>query len=368
MKDDVKRRKSVQLRKTKSEYQAIDLEALEWQALGPVTPAKSQRARKQSAKSRLERAHDALAAKLIVKPRKFARSAESGTNALGFENVVGVSPGAKLIEGKSVPCVTVYVVQKASEERVEKAALVPKEIDGVPTDVVEVGEFRASQTRGFYRPMQSGVSMAHFQGTDGTGACLVRKGNALFILSNRHVLAPDQNAQVRDFILQPAPADGGTVPTHVIGRLSAASPIHFGDVPNKVDCAVAQTNRDRVDPRIFLHGPISYQPERAYEGMPVLKVGRTTGKTRGIVRSINAVNIVTYGAQSALFVDQILIQSSTGGSFAASGDSGALIIAEETNRPVGLLFGASSTSGFAIANDIGTVLEALQLDAIVATF
>jgi hypothetical protein len=303
-----------------------------------------------------------------VKPRKLACSAESGTNALGFENVVGVSSGRKLIDGKEVKCVTVYVVRKAPEEHVLEGALVPKKMAGVPTDVIEVGEFRASQTRGFYRPMQSGVSLGHVRGTDGTGGCLVRKGSALFILSNRHVLAPNQTAQVNDFILQPAPADGGIVPTHVIARLSAASPIHFGQIPNRVDCAVAQTNAERVDPKIFLHGPINQQPDQAREGMRVLKVGRTTGKTYGVVRSVSAVNVVTYGAQSALFVDQILIQSSTGGSFAAAGDSGALVIAEDTNRPVGLLFGASSTSSFAVANHIGDVLEALQLDAIVATF
>ena len=368
MKETVKRQESDRPRKDKVEYETIDLAVKGWHGLGSISTAESQLAPRRSTKSRLQRAHEALADRLIIKPRKIACSAESGTNALGFENVVGISSGRKLIDGKPVKCVTVYVVQKAPEKRVLKDALVPKIITGVPTDVIEVGEFRATQTRGFYRPMQSGVSMAHFRGTDGTGACLVRKGNALFILSNRHVLAPDQAAQVNDLILQPAPADGGTVPTHVIGRLSAASPIHFGQRPNRVDCAVAQTNAERVDPKIFLHGPIQDQPDQAREGMRVLKVGRTTGKTYGVVRSVSAVNVVAYGAQSAPFVDQILIQSATGGSFAASGDSGALVIAEESNKPVGLLFGASSTSGFAVANHISAVLDALQLDAIVAHF
>ncbi len=90
--------------------------------------------------------------------------------------------------------------------------------------------------------------MGHFRITAGTFGCLVRRGNQLFVLSNNHVLANSNNAQLGDPILQPGPFDGGRIPEHVIGQLSQFVPVNFGGQPNLVDAAIVQ-----VSPSLLSH-------------------------------------------------------------------------------------------------------------------
>jgi hypothetical protein len=92
--------------------------------------------------------------------------------------------------------------------------------------------------------------------------------------------------------------------------------------------------------------------------MPVQKYGRTTGLTEGTVSELNVTVDVCYELagffrckKSARFVDQIAISP---GTFSAGGDSGSLIVTQEGNYPVGLLFAGSSTRTF--ANPIDLVL------------
>jgi hypothetical protein len=86
--------------------------------------------------------------------------------------------------------------------------------------------------------------------------------------------------------------------------------------------------------------------------LAVKKHGRTTGLTSGKVYAINATVNVTYDSGVARFVNQIVI---TPGSFSGGGDSGSLVVTEDGNHPVGLLFAGSSS--YTIANPIDTVLS-----------
>src|SRR5258708_565034 len=60
-------------------------------------------------------------------------------------NVVGVGVGHKLVNGKAVGphCVRFYVETKLDESVIPKEDLLPKQIAGVLTDVVETGRFLA---------------------------------------------------------------------------------------------------------------------------------------------------------------------------------------------------------------------------------
>ena len=144
-------------------------------------------------------------------------------------NVVGYSlkPQPRIRNGKTLPelCFRVYVSRKLPAKELRATDVIPREIGGVPVDVVEVGEVRAlgytikegkpEKTRRF-RPVIFGVSIGHVQVTAGTNGFLFadKKGNQYFG-SNAHVLTPDPSKEpdrilVKD-IVQPGPYDGGTL-------------------------------------------------------------------------------------------------------------------------------------------------------------
>jgi hypothetical protein len=61
---------------------------------------------------------------------------------LTFKNVVGVGVNKKRRRGVEIPIysVTVYVKKKLPDLQLDPADIIPTELDGVPTDVVEIGE------------------------------------------------------------------------------------------------------------------------------------------------------------------------------------------------------------------------------------
>jgi hypothetical protein len=316
--------------------------------------------------ARLRAAKGALERRPLLDVAQQALAAHSGTDALGFENIVGVGIGRKLVAGREtgVPCVVVYVVAKARPGEVEAGALVPPEVDGVPTDVVPTGELRALPHRGRYRPAPAGVSVGHFRITAGTIACLVRRGTALYVLSNNHVLADVNAGAPGDPVLQPGPTDGGRVPEDVVARLSRFVPIAFGGALNRVDGAIAQASPSLVTNATACFGRVGAEPLACRLDLLVRKCGRSTQFTRGRITDCSATVRVGYGtAGTALFQDQIIVESLTGTAFSAPGDSGSLVVADAGSRPVGLLFAGSATH--TIANHIADVLQALDV-AIVA--
>ena len=305
-------------------------------------------------------ARDQLEQRLLVGVSDQAFAAASGTDELGFENIVGVGIGEKVTAGRLTGqmAVRVYVAAKEGTDAVATAAMVPESVNGVPTDVVLTGEFEAQPHKGRYRPAPGGVSVAHFKVTAGTLGCLVRKGRLLYILSNNHVLANSNNASAGDPIVQPGPLDGGRVPADVIARLSAFVPIQFGGGVNLVDAAIAQTSPKLVTPINKCFGRIQPTPVACSRDMLVMKCGRTTQATRGRIVDCNATVRVNYrSAGVALFRNQILIVSLVASPFSQGGDSGSLILNSRSRRPVGLLFAGSATH--TVANPIGAVLSAL---------
>ena len=56
-------------------------------------------------------------------------------------NVVGVAEGIRIRRGKPTgqPCIVVYVERKVPRAKLDNGDLIPRQIEGVPVDVVEVG-------------------------------------------------------------------------------------------------------------------------------------------------------------------------------------------------------------------------------------
>jgi hypothetical protein len=63
---------------------------------------------------------------------------------LRYPNVVGVASGIRMRRGKPTgePCIVVYVSRKVPKKNLTTAEILPRRLDGVPVDVVEVGELK----------------------------------------------------------------------------------------------------------------------------------------------------------------------------------------------------------------------------------
>lgn len=312
-------------------------------------------------------------------------------------NVVGVGVGYKIVAGKTTEtlCVIVFVRHKVAAERLAPEQMIPAQIEGVATDVIESGEIFIHQTNtGKYRPAPGGVSIGHYQVTAGTLGVVVRDRSTgeRLILSNNHVLANSNSANPGDPILQPGSADGGTVTADQIGTLTRFQPIFFQQTPappgcnlavtyaafgnfvaralgsdhrvnayrvqqaeNLVDAAVARPlNSQDVLDEIMEIGAISGTVE-ASPGQLVRKSGRTTGLTTGEIIAIDTMVTVSYGAgRNAVFEQQLV-----SGPMSSPGDSGSLLVDAGSARAVGLLFAGSDQT--TIYNPIGFVQDALNV-------
>jgi hypothetical protein len=98
-------------------------------------------------------------------------------------------------------------------------------------------------------------------------------------------------------------------------------------------------------------------------GLPVKKNGRTTSLTRGTITGLQAVISVSYSSSCASSITSVvsfqgqLVVTGLSGAFSAGGDSGSLVVTDETvrPRPVGLLFAGNTQ--ITILNPIGDVLS-----------
>lgn len=303
---------------------------------------------------------------------------EAVTRPAGPENVVGFATERKFTKGSWTDqlSIKVYVIEKLPDELIDPAFIVPKEFMGLPTDVEAVGEILALQNVACQDPLVGGISVGHVRVSAGTLGCFVRgptEADHLFILSNNHVLADSNRAQIGDFVVQPGPSDGGVhVPAshpggcsaadRCVGRLSDFVPLDM-NADNEVDAAIAEVVHRAADPQILGLGRIQ-GVDRASPELPVQKMGRTTTLTRGTVLADDAEIRVRYKGPGhnfiVWFVDQVAIIG-VDGPFSRGGDSGSAIL-DEKGRIVGLLFAGGT--GRTYANHINSVLQGLRIEPV----
>lgn len=315
---------------------------------------------------------------------------------LAKPNVIGVGTGYKTRSGHDTPelCVIALVSRKMPKSALIETSMVPVELDGALTDVIEIGFPRIQLSRlDKWRPAMGGVSIGHFKITAGTLGCVVRdqvNGQRL-ILSNNHVLANVNTAVLGDAIVQPGPTDKSQVESDKLAELERYAPIDFGTAPaqcniakdmasllngiagvigsshrleavrqdekavNWVDAAAARPVDDSlVLDEIYeigtVHGvkPVEF-------GMTVRKSGRTTGLTTGTISVLNVtINVDYYDGRTGRFEDQIISTPMSQG-----GDSGSLLVDGTSLQAVGLLFAGSDQS--TIYNPIQKVLDTLKV-------
>lgn len=154
-------------------------------------------------------------------------------------NVVMVAPGTKQVGGVDTgkKALVVGVKQKLPLSQLADKDVVPAEVKGLVTDVIEVGEVTLQEEeddidrKRKWRPAPGGVSIGHYLVTAGTLGMAVKKGGTKYILSNNHVLAKKNQAEIGDPILQPGAHDGGTTESDKIAELSEFVPINMEKIP-----------------------------------------------------------------------------------------------------------------------------------------
>lgn len=224
------------------------------------------------------------------------------------------------------------------------------------------------------RPLVVGCSIGHFKITAGTLGCFVkdRATGEILILSNNHVLANENNAQVGDTIIQSGKFDGGKVSSDTIGQLQGFVKLKKTGT-NFVDCALSsiKASINSKQRKLGSFGNIAgLGPAVVVDGTDVRKVGRTTGETEGRVTAFELDNVViTYDLGDLRFDDQIEIEGAGSKSFSDGGDSGSLIFDKQLGA-VALLFaggdeGGSNDMGLTYGNPIRAVLDALKVDLVV---
>lgn len=296
------------------------------------------------------------------------------------DNVTGVDVGFRYDKGKRTNemAVRIHVREKIPEHALEADEIFPKTIDDVPIDVIQAvytphgaasavePEAEAIDRRRRFDTLQPGISIGHQAVTAGTLGAIVfdRQTSRRGILSNWHVLAASNDARPGDPIVQPGPKHGGRAPRDTIGRLERFLLDRHGDA------AVAVLNASRQVDDTQLETDVRVTNVRGVRvGDVVVKSGRTTAVTRGLVEGIGQYTM-TYPGVGTRTIDGFKIVAEEDGNprnleISSGGDSGSVWFAVADNHGVGLHFAgetdAAPAEEHALACHLADVLTQLDV-------
>src|SRR5574339_102601 len=230
-----------------------------------------------------------------------------GSDYLKDPNITSVGIGYKNKDGKPTKELAVQftVGRKVQPEDLERLGTksIPEsfEINGVkvPTDVIQrkytteyrlVPEAQTNDRKKRLNPVLPGSSVAHVKETAGTLGCIVydRSNGTPYVLSNWHVLNGPEGS-IGDEIVQPGPFDDNRIHVNRLGKLVRS---HVGQAG---DCAVATIEGRGFNNEIMDLGIVVESLGEPDLGDKVVKSGRTTGVTHGIVSRIHTIAKIDYG-------------------------------------------------------------------------
>jgi hypothetical protein len=201
------------------------------------------------------------------------------------------------------------------------------------------------------------------ENSTGTLGALVRRHGSpeLYLLSNNHVFGGCNHVPHNQPILSPSSNDGKpSIPApREIGRHEMIHELRSGDPifvnPCDTDLALARApdpkalsswqgdSQDGYDTSVQVMSPSSR--------MKVKKFGRTTGLSHGFVQAkISAPMAVGYNSKlfkgTIWFKEVWTVKSRTSDPFALSGDSGSLVVSDDNQVAIGILFAANNTGEY----------------------
>ena len=296
--------------------------------------------------------------------------------------VTAVDVGFKIKDEKITDtlAVRVHVGRKIPAAELSKTEVfnetgrTPKKVAGFPVDVIETTygpsnaptvldyddaeALEAIDRKSAVDPLIGGVSCGNPRITAGTiGAIVFNRSTCKpMILSNWHVLAGASTAAVGEDILQPGQLDGGTQAVATLTKMVLDS---------RMDAAVATLNGARNHERDILGlGTIS-GIDTATLGMNVVKSGRTTGITEGVVDGVSMSVSINYGDPGVVaFSDQIRIVPrppwpAEDYEVSRGGVSGSVWMNQSNNKAIGLHFAGETNPAPSAENAICSPIDAI---------
>jgi endonuclease G len=302
-------------------------------------------------------------------------------------NITSVGVGRKIRNGKrsNELAIQFTVRKKVKDTEIEAigSTKIPDSVtvDGhtVPTDVLEreyrpCYKLRQPETKSARKQrldvLVPGISVSHPKGSAGTLGLMVydRRDGSRYMLSNWHVLNTP-SGHLGDTVVQPGPYDDDRVDQNGAGVLVRS---HLGVA---ADAAIARIEGRGIDPTVL---DLKIVPRRIAEaalGDRVVKSGRTSDVTYGVVRRVHVVTKIDYeGSVGEVAIGGFEIgpdpeRLPSDGEVSMGGDSGAawLIAGKKggaTDIFVGLHFAgeaAGSDDEHAVACYAHAVLEKLEV-------
>lgn len=247
--------------------------------------------------------------------KKYLRSLRNHQRRLlKHPEVTSVGVGYRVKDGKRTDelCIQCTVDRKLAPESLSKEGRSPlpstlKAEDGtsIPVDVIQRNfspSYRIEndktpegtpdfdkKRREFCDPLVPGVSVSNINGSAGSIGAFVfdKETGEPLLLSNWHVL--DNGGSIGDVIVQPGPYDNPDINNNGCGTLLRS---HLGLAG---DCAVARITSRDFDTNILELNRIPRRMAEPELDDLVVKSGRTTGVTYGIVSRVGVVTKLDYG-------------------------------------------------------------------------
>lgn len=304
-------------------------------------------------------------------------------------NITSVGIGHKIKDGKKTDELVVQftVERRAEPEELESMGtrMIPRDFKigqrTVKTDVIQrtyrpsfhvIETTPKSGRKKRLDPIVPGISVAHVKesaGTIGGIVCDADTGEP-YILSNWHVLHGPEG-EIGDPVVQPGPYDDSSgVPANLLGRLVRS---HVGLAG---DCAIASIDERGFNQEVLELGVRPLRIGKAELGDKVIKSGRTTAVTYGVVARVEVTTKLNYGGDVGLKnvggfeIGPDPEHPAPGNEISKGGDSGSLWFARDpktakvTDVVLGLHFAGEAAhvpDEYALACNIHSVQEKLGI-------
>jgi hypothetical protein len=295
--------------------------------------------------------------------QEIKRKLDSTRYLLNIPGINGLSYGFKRVSGKFLDemAICVHVEDKLPKYKIPPGHLVPSEVNGEKTDVIQTRTRPLSDAliTGYYDVLAPGISIGNTTaGSAGTlGAFIYGLDNEIpYVLTNYHVaLNWTKSGGSGIDISQPAIYDGGSPDYDLIGKTKDYYLDNDGDV------AIIALNGERpLNRATEITGISFYSVAEAQVGDLITKVGRTTGKTEGVVTSIGW-QTTNYGVLGNKTIWSHFVHKTDDYEVMdGHGDSGSIMYDSSSGIAKSLLYAGSTDFHYGIGCSITTALQRLK--------
>lgn len=306
-------------------------------------------------------------------PKKTKQAlAQAKRLALSIEGITGVDFGFIYEGGIRTRRlgIRLHVERKRPEGSLRAEQLIPKQIMGIPCDVVQATyQPHALSPQSKFDPILPGISIGNVlrQQTGTLGAIVYDKASGeACILSNWHILCGSPDAKAGELISQPGPLQLGGDPARPVAQLLKAINLALG-----YDAAIAKLDAGiSVERKALGSGLAARAVGGHHPGMRLIKSGLTSGVTHAMIDGVEGAYPMDYTPYGDVkrWMDGIRLipdPAQPEDEISLEGDSGSLWIEPTKRLGVALHFagedGLGPSAEYALAHPLKRILELLDI-------